>query len=118
MPAGRFVAQVGLRLPRQQKAAVWPRTVKTGWQAVPLVLFAAWVFVQALFIVVGMLVAGLSGPQIVGQYAKRAQSLDYWPELGQQHDSRYRLAVLSWLALVDRPPASWASLDGMSDEQQ
>lgn len=59
-PPDRFVAQVGLRLPRQQKEAGWPRTFKVGWQIVPLALFGAWVFVQALFIVVGLLLAGLS----------------------------------------------------------
>lgn len=60
MPPDRFVAQVGLRLPRQQQEEAWPRTFKAGWQVVPLALFGAWVFVQALFLMVGLLWAGLS----------------------------------------------------------
>src|SRR5512138_2581577 len=56
----RFVAQVGLRLPRQQEGAGRQRAFRTGWQVIPLMLFGAWVFVQALFFMVGLLLVGLS----------------------------------------------------------
>jgi anti-sigma factor RsiW len=56
----RFVAQVGLRLPRQQKGASNHTTLRIGWQMVPLTLFAAWAFVQVLFTIIGLMVLGLN----------------------------------------------------------
>jgi hypothetical protein len=72
-PPERFVAQVGLRLPRrpeQPAAAAWQRALEIGWQLAPLGLLGAWVFVQAVFTMAGaVLVAlrmGLGGDMVAG----------------------------------------------------
>lgn len=53
-PPDRFVGQVGLRLPRQPELPAWRRMLRIGWQAAPLGLFGAWAFVQAAFLVAGV----------------------------------------------------------------
>ena len=60
MPPERFVAQVGLRLPRQQEKAGKQTAFRVSWQIVPFGLFGMWVFAQALFIVIGLILLGLS----------------------------------------------------------
>ncbi len=58
LPAGlsssspdRFVAQVGLRLPRRPEQPAWQRALERGWQMVPLGLLGTWAVAQAVFIV-------------------------------------------------------------------
>ena len=58
-PSERFVAQVGLRLPRRPDRPAWQRVLKTGWQLTPLGLLGAWAFVQSVFVVAGALLAAL-----------------------------------------------------------
>lgn len=72
-PPERFVARVGLRLPRrpeQPAAAAWQRALEIGWQLAPLGLLGAWIFVQAVFTMAGaVLVAlrmGLGGDVVAG----------------------------------------------------
>jgi hypothetical protein len=64
-PSERFVAQVGLRLPRHPTQPVWKRTLELGWRLAPVGLLGAWVFVQTTFlvtkIVMGALRMGLGG---------------------------------------------------------
>ena len=54
-PAEVFVAQVGLRLSRKPQQPAWKKALQTGWQWVPAGLLAAWIFVQATFLVSGLL---------------------------------------------------------------
>ena len=69
-PPERFVAQVGLRLPRRPEHPAWQRALEIGWQLAPLGLLGAWVFVQAVFTIAGaVLVAlrmGLGGDVVAG----------------------------------------------------
>jgi hypothetical protein len=69
-PPERFVAQVGLRLPRRPAQPAWQRALEIGWQLVPLGLLGVWVFVQvALFasgVVLGALQLGLGGDVVAG----------------------------------------------------
>lgn len=58
-PPERFVAQVGLRLPPRQAAPAWQRALKIGWQLAPLGLIGTWAFVQAVFIVAGVVLGAL-----------------------------------------------------------
>jgi len=61
-PPERFVAQVGLRLPRrpeQPAAAVWQRALEIGWQLAPLGLLGAWTFIQAVFTMAGAVLVAL-----------------------------------------------------------
>jgi anti-sigma factor RsiW len=50
----RFVAQVKLRLPREQLQPAWKRTLESGWWLVPFVLLGVWVFIQAVLLVSGL----------------------------------------------------------------
>ncbi len=47
----RFVAQVGLRLPRRPALSPAQRAFETVWRMIPVGLLGAWMFLQALFIV-------------------------------------------------------------------
>jgi len=58
-PPERFVAQVGLRLPRRPERPAWQRALETGWQLVPLGLLGARAFVQAVFAVAGAVLVAL-----------------------------------------------------------
>ncbi len=54
-PSEQFVAQVGLKLPRHQKQPAWQGALRIGWLMIPLGLLGVWAFVQAVFIVSGMI---------------------------------------------------------------
>jgi hypothetical protein len=59
MPPERFVAQVGLRLPRRPTQSAWKRTLEFGWRLAPVGLLGAWAFVEAVFIVTRMVMGAL-----------------------------------------------------------
>lgn len=58
-PPERFVAQVGLRLPHRPERPVWQRALEIGWQLTPLGLLGAWVFVQVVLFVSGVVLGAL-----------------------------------------------------------
>ena len=58
-PPERFVAQVGLQLPRRPERTAWRRGLEIGWRLVPLGLFGAWTFVQVVSIVSGLVLVAL-----------------------------------------------------------
>jgi anti-sigma factor RsiW len=68
LPPERFVAQVGLRLPRRPIKPVWQRTLEAGWRLAPAGLVGAWAFVQAVFIVAGvaLIVLQACGVDVLG----------------------------------------------------
>lgn len=53
-PSARFVAQVGLRLPRHPERPAWQRALETGWRLAPVGLLGAWAVGQAAFIVAAL----------------------------------------------------------------
>jgi len=55
----RFVAQVGLRLPRRPVQTAGQRALEMGWRLVPAGLLGAWAFIQTVFIVGGMVLSGV-----------------------------------------------------------
>lgn len=59
IPPERFVAQVGLRLPRRPERPAWQRALELGWRLVPLGLLGAWASVQAVLVVAGVALAAL-----------------------------------------------------------
>lgn len=59
LPPERFVAQVGLRLPRRPIQPAWKRALETGWRLVPAGLLGTWAFVQAVIIVSGVALRAL-----------------------------------------------------------
>jgi len=58
-PPERFVAQVGLRLPRRPEQTATERALEIGWRLVPAGLLGAGVFVQTVFIVAGVVQGAL-----------------------------------------------------------
>lgn len=66
----RFVAQVGLQLPRRPERSAWQRGVEIGWQLAPLGLLGAWAFVHAVLIVASVVLIalqmGLGGDVVAG----------------------------------------------------
>ena len=75
----RFVAQVGLRLPRRPVQPAWQRTLEAGWRLAPVGLLGAWAFGQAVFfvagIVTGALRMGLGGDVVAGLLPVSQQGL-------------------------------------------
>jgi anti-sigma factor RsiW len=66
----RFVAQVGLRLPRRPERPAWQRALERGWQLLPVGLLGAWVFAEVVFgvskLVLAALQLGLGGDTVAG----------------------------------------------------
>jgi len=58
-PPERFVAQVGLRLPRRPVQPTWKRALEIGWRLTPVGLLGVWAFVQAVFVVAGVVLVTL-----------------------------------------------------------
>lgn len=58
-PPERFVAQVGLRLPRRPEQTGTQRALEIGWRMLPAGLLGAWAFIQTIFIVGGLVFSGL-----------------------------------------------------------
>ncbi|MDY7077459.1 MAG: zf-HC2 domain-containing protein [Chloroflexota bacterium] len=84
----RFVAQVGLRLPRRQVEPIWKRTLEIGWRLVPVGLLGAWAFVQAVLFASGTVLRAL--------------------QLGLGSD------VAAWLLPASRQGPWWAQALGIS----
>jgi len=82
-PPERFVAQVGLRLPRRPVRPAWQRALGLGWRLVPVGLLGAWAFVQAVFTVARIalvaLYTGAGGSLAAGVWPAAQQGL--WAEL-------------------------------------
>jgi len=69
-PPERFVAQVGLRLPRRPERPTWQRAMEIGWRLAPVGLLGAWAYGQAVFVVTGVVMdalqMGLGGDVVAG----------------------------------------------------
>ena len=59
MSPDRFVAQVGLRLPRRPVQPAWRRALEVSWRLAPAGLLSAWAFAQAVIIVSGIVLTGI-----------------------------------------------------------
>jgi hypothetical protein len=107
----RFVAQVGLRLPRRPTQSTWHRVLETGWRLIPVGLLGAWVFVQAVFLtssaVLWALEWGLGG-DVVATLLPVSQQGSWWDEVLSL--SSANLADLGQVALQllsDGGPLGW-----------
>jgi anti-sigma factor RsiW len=58
-PPERFVAQVGLRMPRHPAQSPWRRGLEIGWRLAPVGLLGAWAFIEAAFAVASMVLLAL-----------------------------------------------------------
>ena len=70
IPVDQAVAQVGLRLPRRPAVPAWQRALESGWQLTPVLLLAAWTFMQTVFLVTEVLLIavqlGFGGDALAG----------------------------------------------------
>ncbi|MEE8390904.1 MAG: zf-HC2 domain-containing protein [Anaerolineae bacterium] len=79
----RFVAQVGLRLPRRPTQPTWKRALETGWRLVPVGLLGAWVFVQATLYVSSAVLSALRlglGGDVAAQLLPASQQGSWFAE--------------------------------------
>ena len=68
-PPERFIAQVNMRLPREQLQPVWKRSLEAVWRLVPFGLLGLWIFVQAVMFVSGILMVVIQsgiGREVMG----------------------------------------------------
>jgi hypothetical protein len=81
-PPERFVAQVGLRLPRRPARPAWQRALEAGWRLAPLGLVGTWAFVQTAFIVAGAMLLALQlglGGDLAASWLPAGQGSP-WPD--------------------------------------
>jgi len=77
IPTDRFTAQLALRLPRLPEVPLRKKAFEIGWWLIPAGVLAAWVFVQVLLLLSGLVsVAGHAG--LLGRHAT-------WIPAGPQH---------------------------------
>jgi anti-sigma factor RsiW len=76
-PPERFVAQVGLRLPRHPAQPLSDRAVSLGWRLAPVGLLGAYAILQAVFIVTAIVMLAL---RLGGEPAR--QSAAWFNRLG------------------------------------
>ncbi len=108
-PADRFVAQVGLRLPRDpvhtrgalgaSVAHPWRRALEVCWQLIPVGLIGAWAFVQAVLVVSCLVLIGLRAG--LGGEAMAAWLPASWWERMQASASR-GLIDMWWIQILNR----------------
>ena len=95
----RFVARVGLRLPRHPAHPPWDRAASIGWRLTPVGLFGAYAILQAVFIVTGIVMLAL---RLGGEPAR--QSAAWFNSLG---NSLNDLAPIGLPALGGVLPVNW-----------
>jgi hypothetical protein len=77
IPADRFTAQLALRLPRRPEVPLRKKALEIGWWLIPAGILGAWVFVQVLLLMSGVVsTAGQAG--LLGRAAA-------WFPTGPQH---------------------------------
>jgi len=93
MPPDRFVAQVGLRLPRRSERTVWQKGLEIGWRVAPLGLLGAWAFAETVFFVAGVVLIALR-VGIGGEFLPRFR----WDALQSAHPA-WLVQMVSLLGL-------------------
>ena len=101
-PPERFVARVGLRLPRHQAYPLWDRAASIGWRLTPVGLFGAYAIFQAVFIMTGIVMLAL---RLGGEPAR--QSAAWFNSLG---NSLNDLAPIGLPALDSVLSTNWSSV--------
>ena len=102
LPAKQFAGQVALRLARRPSPPLWSRAATIAWGSIPALLLAAWVFAQALFLVLilsgllldlGLWGEALSDPALIRPFSPADAVL--W---NVAVSAVIGLVILSWLA--------------------
>ncbi len=100
LPAKQFASRVALHLSRRPSQPLWRRTATLLWGSIPAVLLTAWVFTQALFLVMTLsgiaLNLGLWGPSELAITYQFSPVDALMVNLGIS--ALIGLMILSWLA--------------------
>jgi hypothetical protein len=111
MPPERFVAQVGLRLPRRPERTATERALEMGWRLVPAGLLGTLAFVQAVFIVSGVVLSALDvglGGDLAGRFLPSAQGGLWLTELLSLSDASLNdVARIMLQMLSNGGPLGW-----------
>jgi hypothetical protein len=99
-PPERFVAQVGLRLPRRPVQPTWKRALEIGWRLTPVGLLGTYAFVQAViavtWVVLVALQLGLAGD--TAAWLLPASQQEPWP-IEVLNLSGANLGDIGWMIL-------------------
>lgn len=110
-PPERFVAHVGLRLPRRPERPAWKQALETGWRLVPAGLLGAWAFVQAAFVVTELAILALSLGAGGAAAAHLLPSEPWWSSLLSAQGAGWSGAWQTARSLFARGgPLGWAVL--------
>ena len=55
LPIDQFISQVGLKMPRHPDQPIWQKVLSVGWRMTPVGIFGLWSFLQAVFLVAGVI---------------------------------------------------------------
>jgi len=111
----RFVAQVGLRLPRRQEQPPTRKALELGWRLVPVGLLFTLVFAQTVFMIAGVLRLALwlgVGGDLVPYLFSASAGGPSLPSLATLSQASLSEAVATLWALVQSGGA-WASLPAL-----
>ena len=114
-PPERFVAQVGLRLPRRQEQPPARRALELSWRLVPVGLLFTLVFAQTVFMIAGVLRVALwlgVGGELGSYLFSAAAGGPSLPDLATLSQANLAESVASLWALV-QSGSSWASLPAL-----
>ena len=100
-PAGRFAAQVNLRLPNRPAASSGKRILELGWWMVPVGLLAAWVFLSTSVAANDML--------SLANRLGLLNSLSGWLAFGSANSPEWS-AMLGQMGLLGGAELNWAEL--------
>jgi predicted anti-sigma-YlaC factor YlaD len=108
----RFVAQVGLRLPRRQEQPPARKALELAWRLVPVGLLFTLVFAQTVFMIAGVLRVALwlgVGGDLGSYLFSTAAGAPSVPDLATLSQASLAESVASLWALV-QSGGTWASL--------
>jgi predicted anti-sigma-YlaC factor YlaD len=112
-PPERFVAQVGLRLPRRPQQPASRRALELGWRLVPAGLLGAGAFVQTAFILAGIVQTALRmglGGEVAAQLLPSSQGGLWLGQLASLSGASLSEVALMILQLPSRGgPLGWTT---------
>ena len=107
----RFVAQVGLRLPRRPTQPTWKRALETGWRLAPAGLLGAWVFCQTVLLTSNVMMGALRlgwGSDVAAWLLPASRQGSWWTEtLSLSSASLSDLGQIASQLLSNGGPLGW-----------
>jgi hypothetical protein len=114
-PSDVFVAQVGMRLPRKPTSPGWQKGMQTSWRLAPFGLLGAWVFMQTVFIVTGLLMWALDlipgAEQIAGLLPQGSSQASFFSQAMQfEGANALQIGQMGLQMFRGGGPLGWAAL--------